>query len=463
MKFRLAACALCTASFALTTGALAQTGVEPIAKQQILSGAQVNRPVFVTHAPGDHSRIFIVEQKPTTTQGRIRVYDLLNQQLLSTPFITITGITGSGNEQGLLGLAFHPNYAENGYFYVYFTQGSSSFVRRYTVSQDDPNVADTSTAKTIITIPQNASNHNGGWIAFGLDGYLYIATGDGGGGGDPNNFAQNLADLRGKILRIDVNVPVDTQGYLIPSNNPFVGQGGVRREIWAYGLRNPWRNSFDRLTGDLYIGDVGQNTREEVSFQHADSTGGENYGWKCYEGNNSFSPGNCPGNPALSWPFHTYNWSGGYSVIGGYVYRGCAIPTLDGTYFFANLSNGNVWSLKYNRDNQPAPSSSPPPSHPVSDFTTQTALGAGISNITSFGEDAAGEIYITTLSSGVHKIVPQTPTISFADLDCNGSVGVPDLLALLAAWGDCFGCKEDFDGSGSVGVPDLLELLAEWG
>jgi glucose/arabinose dehydrogenase len=272
---------------------LSHTGQDPVyaggasfTSTRLVTG--LARPVQVVAAPGDTSRIFIVEQRSGST-GRIRIFNLDTNTLNSTAFLSQSVSTSS--EQGLLGLAFHPNYAQNGFFYINYTAtNGSTTIKRFTVSTN-PDVANSGSGYTILTISQPYTNHNGGWLAFGPDGYLYIGTGDGGSGGDPGNRAQDITNqLLGKMLRVDVD---GGSPYSIPASNPFVGITGDD-EIWAYGLRNPWRCSFDSETGDLWMGDVGQNAYEEITFQPASSVGGENYGWRCYEGNNSYSTGGCP-------------------------------------------------------------------------------------------------------------------------------------------------------------------------
>ena len=269
-----------TKPIALKGPSVAQTGQDPVYRnlgealttELVVSG--LARPVQVVAAPNDYDRIFIVEQRSGST-GRIKIFNLDTGTLNSTPFLSVSVNTSS--EQGLLGLAFHPNYESNGYFYVNYTASGGTYIKRYTVSSN-PDIADSSSAYTIMNISQPYSNHNGGWLGFGPDGYLYIGTGDGGSGGDPGNRAQDITNQKlGKMLRIDVD---GGSPYAIPSDNPFVGVTGDD-EIWAYGLRNPWRCNFDRATGDLWIGDVGQNAYEEITFQPASSNGGENYGWRC--------------------------------------------------------------------------------------------------------------------------------------------------------------------------------------
>lgn len=351
-------------------------------------------PVFAT-APADGTRrLFIVERS-----GVIKILNLDTQQLLPTPFLTVTGIATAG-EQGLLGLAFHPNFSLNGFFYVYLSNTSGdSEIRRYTVSAN-PNVANT-TSTPVITISQlmpdgttRFTNHKAGWLGFGQDGFLYVALGDGGGGGDTFNNAQNLNSLLGKMLRLNVDMDAfadPAKNYAIPAGNPFAGAIPGADEIWAFGLRNPWRPSFDRGTGNLYIADVGQGAREEVNVATAASGGGNgvNYGWKIMEGTLCFSP---PCNtPGLTPPLVEYDHSGGAcSITGGYVYRGAAIPALQGTYFYGDFCAGFVRSFKLVNGEQ----------------SSWPALNPG-GDITSFGEDEAGELYIMTAppQNGLFRIV----------------------------------------------------------
>lgn len=457
-------CAMSGGAFAQvhdTRGAATAAGTGIEAMTTVRVAGNLDHLTFVTYAPGDYTRLFIVEK-----QGRIKVLNLKTGVLNATLFLDIDALVGGGlstnDERGLLGLAFHPDYQNNGYFYVDYTNNvGTTTVARYSVS-NDPEVADPGSALILLTIFQPFSNHNGGWIGFGPnDGFLYISTGDGGSAGDPGNRAQDITNqLLGKMLRIDVDGNDGPGGnYGIPAGNPFVGITGDD-EIWAYGLRNPWRSSFDRATGDLYIADVGQNAWEEIDFQPADSTGGENYGWRCYEGDHTFNTGGCPPAKTMVFPIHEYSHALGRSLTGGYVYRGCAIPTLDGTYFFADYVFTRLWSFTYEGKNNPTVTSRIAELSPSSD-------GFSINQISSFGEDARGELYIVDQGSGfsgqVFKIVPVKPTISPADLDCSGDVGVKDLLILLGTWGPCDGCLADLDGDHSVGVKDLLSLLGSWG
>lgn len=420
---------------------LAVGGGAPLGTEIVTSG--LSRPVFVTHAPGDFDRIFIVEQRSGNT-GRIRVFDLTTDTLLATPFLSQTVATSS--EQGLLGLAFHPDYANNGKFYINYTRsGGDTIVDEFTVSAGNPNVADAGSRKQVLFIDQPFSNHNGGWIGFGPDGYLYVGMGDGGSANDPGNRAQDITNqLLGKMLRLDVDgddFPGDAgRNYAIPASNPFVGVTGDD-EIWAYGLRNPWRCAFDSATGDLWMGDVGQNQIEEIDFQPAASNGGENYGWRCYEGNNAFITGGCAPANTMEFPIHTYTHSQGCSVSGGEVYRGCAIPELDGTYFFADFCTSRVWSLKYDGVN-------------VTDFEDRTfELTAG-SSISSFGLDAYGEMYICNLGGQVRRII-RTDGVQE---DCDGD-GVEDACQIAAGNPPACGCN-DADIAEPYGILDLQDVQA---
>ncbi|MCA9312071.1 MAG: PQQ-dependent sugar dehydrogenase, partial [Phycisphaerales bacterium] len=421
----------------LAGGALATTtsvlgGAITLDSNRVATGME--RPILVTHAPGDYGRIFVVEKR-----GHIEILDATNNYAHIGQFLDIDFRVGGGDtsfsEQGLLGMAFHPNYASNGKFYLNYTNtAGNTVVAEYMVSAGDPNVADITETK-ILQVAQPFTNHNCGWLEFGPDGYLYIGMGDGGSGGDPGNRAQDLSNqLLGKLLRIDV----DGSGsgpflaYGIPADNPFVGTGNSE-EIWAYGLRNPWRNCFDKLTGDLYIADVGQNAWEEVNVTPASSTGGENYGWRCYEGNATYNTSGCAPAATMEFPVHVYNHSTGFSITGGRVYRGCLMPELDGTYFFADYGTARIWSFEWN-------------GAAMTNFTERTAelvppSGQGtIANITSFGEDAYGEIFICDQGSAatngeIFKIVPAgaaTGSCCPADADGDGDSDFDDLNIILS-------------------------------
>ena len=366
-------------------------GVTPVSGTAITAtrvASGLSKPLYVTAPPLDTTRVFIVEQT-----GRIKI--LTGGSIRSTPFLDLTAKVSCCGERGLLGLAFHPRYASTGRFFVDYTDtAGNTVVAEYRVSAD-PNVA-TTTETVLLRITQPFSNHNGGHLAFGPDGYLYIASGDGGSGGDPQGNGQNLSTRLGKILRIDVD---SASPYAIPPTNPFAGATPGDDAIWAYGVRNPWRNSFDRLTGDLYIADVGQNAYEEINYQPVSSSGGTNYGWNIVEGNgHCFSPSTGCNQTGLTLPVHEYSHALGCSVTGGYVYRGCALPDLRGTYFYGDYCSAFVRTFQIvggiatnHQDRTAALESS----------------GVSIDSISSFGEDGRGELYITDLGGEVFKIVPQ--------------------------------------------------------
>lgn len=304
------------------------------------------------------------------------------------PFLDIDArVKSTGSEQGLLGLAFHPEYPDSGYFYVnYIGVGDSTHISRFSVSQSNPDLADSQSEKQLLTIYQPYANHNGGDLNFGPDGYLYIGLGDGGSSGDPGNRAQNPQEFLGKMLRIDVN---HGDPYAIPESNPFFNDPSTLGEIWALGLRNPWRFSFDRLTGDLWIGDVGQGQVEEINFQPASGTGGENYGWRCYEGNNPYNLIGCGSSGLYTFPVHQYTHSLGCSVTGGFVYRGTQFPGMVGKYFFADYCSGRMWTLQN-----------------ISGIWTATLFAQFTgNNFTTFGEDAQGRLYVASYSSGIIYLV----------------------------------------------------------
>ena len=366
----------------------AQSLAQTIETERIASG--LTAPILVTAPPGNLSRIVVVQQ-----DGRVIIIE--EDVVLGTPFLDISADVLHLDEQGLLGLAFHPNYAVNGFFYVNYIESGSgdTVIERYTVSAN-PNVADGGSAFEILRYAQPFANHNGGHIAFGPnDGYLYIASGDGGSFNDPLDSGQTMNTMLGKILRIDVD---GGSPYAIPASNPFVGVGGALDEIWSYGLRNPWRFSFDRANGDMYIGDVGQGEFEEVSFQPGASIGGENYGWRIAEGFECLGGGGtCGTNPGFTPPIHAYAHTEGRSITGGYVYRGSAIASLQGTYFFADFSFSRIWSFDYDGAT-------------VSNFAERTAdltpyNGGAVNSIASFGEDGAGEIYICDHFGEIFRIV----------------------------------------------------------
>ena len=340
-----------TALLAIFLAGPARAQVPPLTTVRVASG--LNFPLYVTAPPGDTTRLFVVERRGSDARGRIKI--VKNGAVNATPFLT-TDLLATGNEQGLLGLAFAPDYAQTGRFYVDYTDAAGTTrIVRYQVS-GDPDVANPS-GTVILSIAQPFANHNGGWIAFGPDGYLYIAMGDGGDAGDPGDRAQNLNSLLGKILRIDVSGAT----YSIPPDNPYAGATAGLDEIWCFGLRNPWRDSFDRQTHDFIIADVGQATREEVDFLPYGTGAGANLGWRCYEGTLAFTTstttpcGSCS-NPSCPFilPATDYAHTGGKcSITGGYVYRGSKIQALQGSYFYADYCTGQIWSGTFQQARSP--------------------------------------------------------------------------------------------------------------
>ncbi len=478
-------------------------------------------PLFVTHAPGEPYRIYIVEK-----QGRIKFTDVRTPNAPAAVFMDIdplvVNVSSVGDERGLLGLAFHPDYENNGYFYVYYINNSNNTqISRF--SRLNENAGDPASAQPILTFLQPQGNHNGGWMGFGPnDGYLYISSGDGGGSNDNGTGhnalygnGQSTGTLLGKILRIDVDVddfPGDPlRNYGIPETNPTLpeppaGQPAPLPEIWAWGIRNAWRCSFDRLTGDFYIADVGQGQWEEVNFQPAASTGGENYGWRCFEGNANFNSSNCNLTGTKTFPFLVYghslsvaptNSTGHCSITGGYVYRGCALDaSIQGNYFFADYCSARIWSVTHT-------GGVPGSWANYAERTTEFAPSAGgtLNAIVSFGEDAFGELYMVRHSGvlgEVHKIVPFTAppdcdennisdaceialglvpdvnnngipdTCGPCDGDANGDrvVDFDDITDVIANWGADYGKGTgagDADGSGVVDFDDITEVIANWG
>ncbi len=465
----------------------------PIRLQSVATG--LTQPVFVTHAPNDPSRLYIVEQR-----GKVKV--MVNGVMQPTPYIDVgTRLTGSDGyvlEYGLLGIAFHPDYQNNGYFYLNYTVGTSSLadtvIARFRVSAD-PNVADPNSFQQILRIPYTVKQHRSGWMDFDPAGYLYIPTGDG-GETDPQNNASNTNVLMGKILRLDVNGPDGIPGtsdddgfpadankhYQIPATNPHVGEAGFQPEIWAYGLRNAWRCSFDRETHDLWIGDVGQSAREEVTVIPPTTNGGF-LGWRCREGTVATGYAGCPATlPPSLGPTYEYTHAIGTAVIGGYVYRGCAMPDLQGTYFFGDW-NRKIFSFRYVNDT-------------VTEYVERTATLPIPGTFVSFGEDFYGEIYAcnwsTTAGAGsIFKIVPVTPapdsnangipdscesTSCIADTDDGSGTGTPDggvtiddLLYYLDIFAQGSIAADVDDGSGTgtpdsgVTIDDLLYYLVRFG
>jgi hypothetical protein len=360
--------------------------------------AKVASPVGIAAPPLDPHRLFILEQP-----GRVRVVAYGN--LLSEPFLDIRDIVNSGGERGLLGIAFHPDYENNGRFFLNYTNlAGDTVIARYQVSAN-PNVADPASAHILLVINQPFANHNGGQLAFGPDGYLYVGMGDGGSQGDPNDNGQDEDTLLGKLLRIDVDVE-DPPYYAVPPSNPRAVYGDPLGLMWAKGLRNPWRFSFDRLTGDLYIADVGAAHREEVSFQPAGITDFRNYGWDVFEGTNCAEPKphfpSCPDPPTgFVMPIVEYTHASGCSVTGGYVYRGCRMPDLHGTYFYSDYCAAFIRTVRV------VGGVATDPQNRTAEI--QPDCGRAVSFVTSFGEDARGEMYIADHQGSIRRIVPAQP------------------------------------------------------
>jgi glucose/arabinose dehydrogenase len=355
---------------------VALSGVAGAVKlNRVAAGFQ--QPLGIANAGDGSSRLFVVEQG-----GKIKI--LQAGKVLPTAFLDISSLTDAGGERGLLGLAFDPKFKSNGRLFINYTDNSGdTTIARYTVSSANKNVVDPKSAKVLLQIEQPYANHNGGQLEFGPDGMLYVGMGDGGSGGDPQNYGQNMNSLLGKMLRLDVSG--DTMS--VPKNNPFVGKDGTRAEIWASGLRNPWRFSFDRKTGDLWIADVGQNKLEEINFQAASSKGGENYGWRLKEGNSCFNPSSNCEKTKLTNPVFDYPHSKGVSVTGGYVYRGSSVPELAGKYVFGDFASGLIWATSRDGNGK---------------FSTQEMMDTE-HNISSFGEDEAGELYLTGYDGTIYK------------------------------------------------------------
>lgn len=352
----------------------------------------LTKPLYLTHA-GD-SRLFIVERA-----GVIRIYQ--GGSLLSQPFLDITSLVqDTGTEEGLLGLAFPPTFSpSHAQFYVYYVNNAGDLVlARYNVSAGNPNIADPTSAEIVLTIPHpGQANHNGGQLAFGpQDGYLYLAPGDGGSktSSDPGVNAQDPAKLLGKILRIDVETG-DPLTYTIPPTNPFTQTPGFRPEIWALGFRNPFRFSFDRTTGDLFIADVGQSNIEEIDYEPSNDPGGKNYGWDCYEGSNPFDPVGCGPVENYTFPVWEYSHALGCSVTGGYVYRGGLFPAMTGIYFYSDFCSGRIWGLSFDG----------------TDWQNTEYLDSALF-VSSFGEDVNGEVYVVDFNGGVYRLEGTTSTTS---------------------------------------------------
>ncbi len=376
--------------FGFTTGCFS---AQTIALDNFVSG--ISNPVEIIASPTNDNRLFVVQQS-----GTIKIVNA-NGTIAPDNFLNISSLITFGGERGLLGLAFHPQFATNRYFFVYYNnlQGSVR-VSRFTANSANPNTADISSEKILLTIPKPFSNHNGGSIHFGADGYLWISTGDGGSGGDPNNNSQNKNSLLGKILRIDVN---SDNAYNIPADNPFVGTDGAD-EIWAYGLRNGWKFSFDKTTNNVWIADVGQEILEEINRVPATSAG-VNYGWRCYEGNNPYNTANCASAATTTFPVAQYDHSANKcSITGGYVYRGNLYPDLIGKYIFGDFCSGQIGILDNNNT------------------ITWTSAFTG-NNFTTFGEDNQKQLYVAATNGSIYKI--RSNNLGISDIAKNRIVITP--------------------------------------
>ena len=360
-----------------TTSTPIMPRVVDYALELVVDGFQ--QPIYVTHAGDGSGRLFVVEQNGA-------IWIVSDGKALSRPFIDLSDrVTRRSSEQGLLGLAFHPNYSVNGQFFVHYSDKNGDTVVMGFVVSDEANRANYNSGRYVLTQSQPYRNHNGGQIAFGHDGHLYIGLGDGGSAGDPQHNGQNLANWLGAILRVNIESSV---GYAVPPDNPFLFTQDAKPEIWVYGLRNPWRFSFDRMTGDLYIGDVGQNDWEEINFQAVGSRGGENYGWRHMEGSYCYKRG-C--DPALyAEPIAEYHHSnGGCSITGGYVYRGEILSDLKGSYMYADYCSGSIWRLVRSTSGE----------------WNESLIIESKLKISSFGEDEMGEVYVVDYGGRIYRII----------------------------------------------------------
>jgi hypothetical protein len=426
--------------------------------------AQVTR---IIAAPGDDTRLFIC-----TKPGLIKILNWKTGLFNDNPFLDITDIlTTATNEMGLCGLVFHPNYQDNGRFFVYGNVPEGEVLGDTVLFEgaregDNPDLAEENLLRCL-KIEKPGYYHNGGWMEFGSEGYLYMSIGDGGSPrlSDGPLFAQNITDgrLLGKVIRIDMNgddFPKDPErNYAIPPDNPFVGTKGDD-EIWAYGLRNPWSGSLDPLTGDIFLGDVGRSTMEELDVIVGGGSGGQNYGWRCMEGTVCTGWNHvCTCNDAaLELPIWERSHKQDFwcAITGAQVYRGCAIPFIDGHVLVTDLCTNDVWTIEWN------------PKDGVFNEVDRTQEISDNSNAfwnlpTTVGHDDRGEIWIGCWAGEVLRLVPSEPVILDEDLDCNGTVEVSDLLALIADWGPCDGCRTDLNGDHDVSVEDLLLIINNWG
>jgi len=440
---------------------------QPLSLQRLASN--LNYPLFLTHAPGDPYRVYIVERP-----GRIRILDLRTGA--TTRFLDINprvlggDTSGLSFDGGLLGLAFHPDYQTNGHLFVHYVDlDKNDVIARFT--RATPDTADPDSEQTVLFLDFPISvGHRGGWLGFSpIDGFLYLTLGDGSNGNDTSGLAQRNDDMWGSVLRIDVNAP--GVPYASPPSNPFTAPGDPGAdEVWSWGLRNPWRASFDRATGDLWIADVGQGLREEINVQPAPASGGANYGWPCFEGSEPyFDTGVCdPLPPNLAMPLYDYAHSAESavcSITGGYVYRGAVLPALHGAYFFADYCSAQVWSLR--RDPM-----APGGHTDLTEWTPALTPDAGaLERIVSFGEDAFGELYILRFSQTDGEVFRIVPSAGFADCNANNIADASEIALGLLADADNDGlpdpcdpqpCNGDANADSSVDFDDLVSVLANW-
>lgn len=457
--------------FSVIPSVIASLAASASVHGQVLTTTSVatglTKPMQVAFAPGDDSRLYVIEQR-----GIVKL--IKNGVLQTTAFLNIDSVVPEQTYSGLLGIAFHPDYATNGRFFVYHTTGATAaitvWLAEYTRSTTNPDVADATSRRVMFKLatPSTQGYHLGGTPSFGPDGLLYLPLGDGGYTGDPQGGtrSQSLASLWGKVLRIDLNsddFPTDAEAnYHIPAGNPYAGGSAVDDAIFARGLRNPFRCSFDRATGRMWIGDVGGTAREEIDVLDPATDAGKNFGWNCVEGNPCTSNSNCScPSTTLTAPIYEYTHTVGLSITGGSVYRGCAMPWLDGQYLFADYQNNKAWRMNLSTGTPV-----------VTDVTTQLAPVSGIACI---GEDAKGELYVVNHIAGNVKRITSNPLppdgdgdgipngceARIADIDSNGVVNATDLAILLAAWGGSGAA--DLNGDERVDSSDVTILLADWG
>jgi glucose/arabinose dehydrogenase len=430
------------AAGAVLAAAPAAFAQEAINAEVYVSGLTL--PLEFVQNPVDDSIQYVVQQN-----GIIRVID--DGALVPGSFLNVQSRISSGGERGLLGMAFDPDFATNGRFYINYTNTvGNTHVARYEVNNNLS--ADFNSEEVILVVGQDFANHNGGNLRIGPDDYLYIALGDGGSGGDPFNRAQNRTSLLGSILRIDISTPT---GYDIPADNPYVGVASFRDEIWAYGVRNPWKFTFDTGpcgTDAIAIADVGQNAREEININPNEP--GLNYGWDCREGTLNFSGCNPPAGESFTQPVFEYTHSSGFgrSITGGYIYRGAEMVHNRGRYFYADFLTGRVASLDVEFDSAGNAT--------TSDFIEHTSQLGGVGNVSAFGRDADGELYILSFNGRVYRI---TGTFRPGDTNKDSVIDATDLAALIGAWGSSDCGVADLDNDENVGASDLAILIGGWG